>query len=176
MGTIWYKADASALLKGWHRFIPDSSMTQSDQLNSIVRFGAYYSFIMMALTRNVRHAWMFALAAMLSVIVYESSVRKEGSETFAQNIQGDKCTQPTLDNPMMNHRPFEEVGRPAACKQWNVGDLSDAALGAVRSDGSRGQSINRFYTMPSTTGLSDQGKFADFLFGSMPGKGDVKSA
>lgn len=72
--SLLCKADAAALLKDWHRFIPDSSMTQSDQLNSIVRFGAYYSLIMIALTRNVRHAWMFALGALLIVIVYQSAI------------------------------------------------------------------------------------------------------
>jgi hypothetical protein len=172
MATIWYRAESPrAVLADWYRFIPHSTMTQADQLNSIVRFGAYYSLIMVVLTRDIRHVWMFALCALLSVIVSESSLRKtSNSETFERDLRGTECTAPTLDNPMMNHRPYEDVGRPEACKQWNVGDLSDAAVGKVRSDGKRGQNVDRFYTMPSTTGLSDQGKDADFLFGTMPGK------
>lgn len=164
----WYK-DPSVLMRPDRalRFFPAASMTVHAQLNCVMRFVMYYSAILVAVTGNARYALFIALGAILTAMVGELAFRdKSGGEPWTWG--GQACTRPTPDNPHMNFGLYDARDRAPACKPWN--EDANAAAGVPRMDSPFQKRIDRFYTMPCTTAVNDQKGFAEWLYGSMPGK------
>jgi len=170
---IWYK-DAVGF---WRRdrllrFFPTSSLPVVGQLNAVFRFCIYYAGIMIALTRNPRHAVVVLVGALFTAAIRELAYRS--SEIDMRDLHGDgprvRCTRPSKDNPYMNLRAFDPVDKAPACKQWAMGTASEDAMGEPIQDSPFQRPANRFYTMPNTTPTSDQAEFAHWLYGSMPSK------
>lgn len=168
---IWYKAPSEFFADGRAlKFFPTASMTVHAQLNAILRFIVYYSILMVAATGNVRHLLIAALGAALSAVVAEVAY-KGRDETFRSSSGADTgCVAPSVDNPHMNFRVFDPRDRAPACKPWFVEDATVAAAGEPMQDSPFQKPFDRFYTMPCTTSHNDQKGFAEWLYGSMPGK------
>ena len=170
--TIWYRAPGDLFSGGRaKKFFPTASMAVHSQLNAIVRFCIYYSLLMIMFTRNPRHLIIALLAGSMTFIVSEFAYTGKG-ETYlsGDSENAEECTTPTVDNPYMNFRAFDDRDRPRACKPWNVKDRSLVAAGEPVQDSPYQKPFDRFYTMPCTTATNDQHGFATWLYGSMPAK------
>ena len=176
----WYK-DPMVLARPDRamRFFPTASMTVHSQLNSVMRFVVYYSVILVLATGNFRYTLFIALGAILSAMVGELAFK---DKKHRANDDGglhepwfmpgkEACTRPTLDNPHMNFNLFDARDRAPACKPWNEDAV--AVAGEPRMDSPFQKRVDRFYTMPCTTATNDQKGFAEWLYGSMPGKGNA---
>lgn len=87
----------------------------------------------------------------------------EGLETEQEN-----CIMPTAQNPFMNRLAMEKVGGPPACKGPGVQEqaanlLNDQLFSDVDDLFDRKANQRLFRTMPDTTGVSDNTKFANWL-------------
>jgi Family of unknown function (DUF5762) len=168
---VWYRAPEQMFVgKRSLRFFPTSSMTVHTQLNSILRFCIYYSAIMVALTMNPRHLLVAVLGAVITAVVSEVAYAGRDETFRSSSEERAECVAPTVDNPHMNFRPFDERDREPACKPWNVDEQVTASAGEPIQDSPFQKSFDRFYTMPCTTAVNDQTGFANWLYGAMPGK------
>lgn len=176
--TIWYR-DVKAVFAGKNaaRFFPKASMSVSGQLNALFRFCVYYSLIMVALTQNARHLVVALIGAATTMLVQEVAYKGTGQERFGPHgsAEDTSCTQPSRQNPYMNFNVFDPADKPPACAPWKVGDAPESAMGQPVQDSPYQRSFNRFYTMPSTTAVSDQDGFAKWLYGNMPSKSGKRS-
>lgn len=147
-------------------------MSVAGQLNAIFRFCAYYAVIMVALTKNLKHAFSVLVGAMFTYAVQELAYDggKGDLSDSADGVPRNKCTEPTKDNPYMNLRVFDPNDKSPACKQWAMGTKSEDVMGEPIQDSPFQRPINRFYTMPNTQSASKQSEFARWLYGGMPSK------
>lgn len=168
---VWYRAPEELFAGGRAmKFFPSASMTVHTQLNSILRFCIYYSLIMVALTMNPRHIAIAVLGALMTAIVGEFAYKDRGETFRSSDEEVVECVSPTTDNPHMNFRAFDARDRAPACKPWNVENDVAASAGEPLQDSPFQKPFDRFYTMPCTTAANDQTGFANWLYGSMPGK------
>lgn len=170
--TIWYRAP-SQMFSGRRAllFFPTASMTVHAQLNAIMRFCVYYSLAMVALTMRPQHLLVAVLGAIVTVVISEIAYKGKGSDFSSTETLADKtCYAPDVDNPHMNFRVFDPPDKAPACKPWDVEHATTAAAGEPLQDAPYQKPFDRFYTMPSTTVTNDQKGFAEWLYGSMPGK------
>lgn len=168
---VWYRAPRD-LFEGDNalKFFPTSSMTVHSQLNAILRFCIYYSVIMTVLTTNPRHLLVALFGAALTALVSEIAYNGREDAFRHDTSEVPTCVQPSVDNPYMNFRAFDARDRRPACKPWNVEQDISAAAGEPIQDSPFQKPFDRFYTMPCTTAANDQSGFANWLYGSMPGK------
>lgn len=167
LDVIWYRNvrvlwQNSAIT----HFFPTKSMSPAQQLNAVQRFFIYYAIVTAVLTRNPKYIVLILVGALVTILIHESTV--------ASRLRGEKfgtpeCQPPTPSNPFMNKAVYDESDRKPACKHWHLGanQINDAIGGVIPHDGLGHQtSFDRFYTMPSTEMVSDQGGFANWLYGT----------
>jgi len=168
---VWYRAPEQLFSRERIlKFFPSASMTVYSQLNAILRFCVYYSLIMIALTRNVRHGMVAVLGAVVTAGIGEFAYKGRDETFLSSDEDTQECVAPTVDNPYMNFRAFDVRDRAPACKPWNVENETIAAAGEPIQDSPFQKPFDRFYTMPCTTAANDQTGFANWLYGSMPAK------
>lgn len=173
MSAIWYR-DLAAAFRLPHalRFVPQKDMSTREQLNSVFRLAVYFSVIMVGLTRKASYALVALGVGLVTALVNESSgaAAREAGEDFRVRA----CTPPTPNNPYMNFvHTVDAPLRAPACQSWTFPTRGDAPRkgGAPKHLRPRDDwEFDRFYTMPSTTGVSDQRQFANFLYDEMPAK------
>jgi len=163
---IWYRDPRAALGRAEaHRFVPLRTMNLTQQLNAVWRLAMYYSVIMTLLTRRSVHLTAAVVASVVTAAVHELAAR----EMFTAAAAG-LCVPPTPGNPYMNVTLADLERRPkrgpacaplAAATEQAIDhlDVPPPADGPYDNHGSR------FYTMPVTTAVNDQGGFAQALYG-----------
>jgi len=156
------------LFKNYQDFYPKSTMTQNEKANAIFRLAIYYSILLVIFKLDT--SW-FAISVLLIMI----SVFIGSTENFKSN---NKCVTPNKDNPYMNFTLGDHIKNPDRLKACNLDDKTrkeelkyfykninnDSTLNKFNLY-SKNNNDRNFYTMPSTTIVNDQNKFAHFLFG-----------
>ena len=166
--SFWLN-DINELFKNYQDFYPKSTMTQNEKANAIFRLSIYYS-ILLAIFK-LDSSW-FTISVLLIII----SIFIGYTEDFKSN--NDKCVTPNKDNPYMNFTLGDHIKNPKRHKACNLDDKTrkeelkyfykninnDSTLNRYNLY-SRNNNDRNFYTMPSTTIVNDQNKFANFVFG-----------
>lgn len=148
-------------------FFPSADQTLEERMNSITRLVIYVAIFL-----AVYHA-QFAplqiggliLAAIYAMWRNQTVVRTEG-------FNGQLCTPPTLENPMMNFLPGDSPDKPAACRGPETQAEAEQLLGYqlfedVEDLYSRAASQRQFVTNPVTTNVPDTKGFASYLYGDV---------
>jgi hypothetical protein len=94
----------------------------------------------------------------------------------AGNQTSKGCVRTTPDNPFMNPLAADDRKRPKACSVINDVELANQVeanfninlFRDINDVYNRNHSERQFYTVPSTTFANEQGKFAQWLYGSPP--------
>ena len=169
-------------------FWPLAKQTSVERLNAATRFILYTMAILYIINRDIRVIYLGLTVIMVMASMFLAGGIKEGMRPasfeqegvrFNATTPGQKCEQPTKENPMANVLITDYTDnpkRPAACyyptvkdkvkKFLNQGTPTDQA--DVYS--SRNQSFRAFYSMPSTTIPNDQGAFAQAAYGAVVDK------
>lgn len=166
------------------RFIPEQHMTTIEQLNSIVRFAAYFSVVMLVIKRDIRVTYFFIFVCFITIVAnsYDKKAKATKRRVLEKMSLGQVrgkgiCTMPTKDNPFMNVNASDYASfpnRPKACdiakrpvKKAVADYFNEGCPRDIDDVFHRVTSSRQFYTMPVTTIPNDQGGYANWLF-SMP--------
>jgi len=165
-----------------HVFWPLAKQDPVERLNAATRFIIYALCILYLINRDVRVVYLGLTVILVMATMFIVGGVKEGMRPAAFMNEGsifgfnkEKCTQPTIDNPMGNvllNEYTDNAKRPAACYYPTVKDKVKSLLKQnVPIDqadiySSRNQSFRAFYSMPSTTIPNDQEAFARAAYGS----------
>jgi hypothetical protein len=92
--AIWYKDPKDFLLNPdtLIEIIPNKTMTLAQQLNAVMRFGLYFTVIVLLIKRDYTVTFFMLFIAVVTMVIYEnnSTVNKEKLELF------DKMNNNTL--------------------------------------------------------------------------------
>ena len=169
-------------------FWPLAKQTSVERLNAATRFILYTMAILYIINRDIRVIYLGLTVIMVMASMFlaggikeamrPASFEEEGVR-FNATTPGQKCEQPTKENPMANVLITDYTDnpkRPAACYYPTVKDKVKAFLNegtpTDQADvySSRNQSFRAFYSMPSTTIPNDQGAFASAAYGPVVDK------
>jgi hypothetical protein len=173
--------DASKLIK----FFPTKFQTDTEKLNSIMRFTMNVSIVLTMYHNDPRYLLISLIGAVITYTVF--TINQEDKEHMENGIVSpDKPkvnTAPTLNNPFMNHSVFDIIENP---------DKPPAEFYADNTEGSKKiqediedkfsynlfkdveqvydkvNSQRQFYTMPSTTNPDNRETLQKWLYGDMP--------
>jgi len=146
-------------------FFPSADQTVEERMNSITRLVIYVGAIL-----AVYHAQLgplqvagLAVASIYAMWRCQTVVQRE-------YFNGQVCTPPTAENPMMNFLPMDPPDRPPACEgpeiQAEAAQLLEYQLFEDVDDlFARASSQRQFVTNPVTTRVPDTKKFAAALYG-----------
>ena len=169
-------------------FWPLAKQTSVERLNAATRFILYTMAILYIINRDIRVIYLGLTVIMVMASMLLAGGIKEGMRPasfeeegvrFNATTPGQKCEQPTKENPMANVLITDYTDnpkRPAACYYPTVKDkvkkLLNQGTPTDQADvySSRNQSFRAFYSMPSTTIPNDQGGFAQAAYGSVVNK------
>jgi hypothetical protein len=167
---IWYK-NPSILISNIDEFFPTNDLSKIGKINAIARFAIYYSIIIIICKLDSK--WLS-----ISVLLLLISLFLGTTETFINNVSDDikdkTCFHPKSNNPYMNFTLYDNMTNPnrkEACNYNNVKqDIRNAYKSKLYADEldiwGRNISDRNFYTMPSTTIVNDQTKFAEWVYKS----------
>lgn len=166
MTDIWYN-NPKVLLDNWSEFFPNNDLTREQKINSIARFAAYYTFLVLLFKQDTK--WL-TISVVLLVISYCLGVY----ENFEQSNKNSKCVRPTKDNPFMNFTLsdyYHNVEREEACDYEDVKEemREEFKKGIVPDPADLwGKNISdrQFFTMPWTQVVNNQTEFAKWLYGN----------
>ncbi len=154
-------------------FFPDSSQTQAERLNSIVRLSFYTSLALSLHKSEYKYFLILVLGLVLTHYMYTPS---------GEGLENEKSTMPTINNPFMNatmgdYLDVDENGRikdkPAAAnpnepevrakidESFFTKSASDTSDIFNRKTGER-----EFYTVPSSGIPADREEFQNWLYKS----------
>ena len=169
-------------------FWPLAKQTPVERLNAATRFILYTMAILYVINRDIRVIYLGLTVIMVMASMFlaggikeamrPASFEEEGVR-FNATTPGQKCEQPTKENPMGNVLITDYTDNPkrtAACYYPTVKDkvkkLLNQGTPVDQADvySSRNQSFRAFYTMPSTTIPNDQGAFARAAYGPVVDK------
>jgi hypothetical protein len=180
---IWYHDFLGFLLDKDNLtvFIPDQSMSLTEQLNAALRFAIYSSIIIFVIKRDYRILFFPLVVATLTAGIYFNNTNSETQrrELFSKlNITEDrkqrKCMRPTSNNPFMNvlYTDYQDFpNRPPACNvgrapvKHQIKHFFDENLYRDVDDVFHKKASDRqFYTAPITTIPNDQTSFAEWCY------------
>ena len=169
-------------------FWPLAKQTSVERLNAATRFILYTMSILYVINRDIRVIYLGLTVIMVMASMFlaggikeamrPASFEEEGVR-FNATTPGQKCEQPTKENPMGNVLITDYTDNPkrtSACYYPTVKDkvkkLLNQGTPVDQADvySSRNQSFRAFYTMPSTTIPNDQGAFARAAYGPVVDK------
>lgn len=166
---VWYK-NPLVLISNMDEFFPTNDLSKINKINAIVRFALYYSLIIIICKLDSK--WLS-----ISVLLIIISLFLGSTEQFSDNMMDAKdkvCFHPKPNNPFMNFTLYDHMKNPnrkEACGYDNVKqDVRNAYKSRLHADELDiwGHNITdrNFYTMPSTTIVNDQTKFAEWAYKS----------
>jgi len=166
---LWYK-NPLVLINNMDEFFPTNDLSKPNKINAIARFSLYYSIIIIICRLDSK--WLSISLLLLLISLFLGS-----TELFADDILDKKdkvCFHPKPNNPFMNFTLYDNMlnpNRKEACNYENVKqDIRNAYKSRLNADELDiwGHNITdrNFYTMPSTTIVNDQNKFAEWTYKS----------
>lgn len=153
-------------------FMPSKSFDSNEKLNSIMRFGIYYSIIAYALTRK-EYVFIVPFIIMLVTIFIFKNGNTQTMAPSKTKKMDTSCTNPTKNNPFMNLNQYDiGEGKPAACTSYDNNKIENK-INKIFTDGlyldqsgiySNNNSQNRFYTTPNTQSSNEQKTLGEWLY------------
>ena len=184
--TFWLNSPAvllksSQIIEIW----PSNNLSTERKLNAITRLVIILTILGYCYTQKLEIIITSIVTLMIIVIMYQvkKKSKKKIKEGFSRanffNLKGNRFTQPTKKNPVMNVLLTEindNPKRPEAAPAYEPSienkinnSVADPRLFQDLGDSiAFNQSMRNFYSTPSTTIPNDQTKFANFLYGNMP--------
>ncbi len=180
---IWFEDLQGFINKdNFQHFFPSKEMTFSEQMNSLLRFGIYFSLLVFALRKDTNVFFIVVFIAGFTYLLYTVDTKNKQREKFyldKKNLERDPntkqlCTKPTLNNPFMNVLVSDygqNPDRKQACNPIKgktkkmikkyfdnnlYRDVSDV-YNKIASD-------RNYYTTAITTIPNDQNAFAKFCY------------
>lgn len=183
MYEVWFK-DPFVLFEKEQllQFIPDQSMSFTEQINAVMRFVIYFSLILLIVKHDYKILYFPIFVGFITWIVYSVETRQQNEKraileklSINKDKQKDKyCTIPTNHNPYMNvlMNEYQEFpSRPEACnvsssttqrqmkQHYSAKSYRDVDDIFEKKSGDR-----QFYTVASTTIPNKQKEFAEWLY------------
>jgi len=169
--------------------IPNSDMTYSEKINSIIRFTLYLSVLLYLSSGNYLYFYIVLITILIIYLVYVFN----GKESFEDNYDSEDntnpiinnskptvninesnleyCKNPTKNNPLMNPLIGDSNYQKKACdiKNNKVLESVDKKFCNKLFQNTSNIFNNRFeqrafYTTPNTMVPNDQATFADWLY------------
>jgi len=164
---------------------PFKKLSLERKLNALTRLVILLTILGYCYSQKLEIIITSIITLLVVVIFYQikKKKKKKVKEGFNKanffNLKGNRFTQPTKKNPVMNVLLTEindNPKRPEAAPAYepSVEDEINTSVADPRLFQDLGdsiafnQSMRNFYSMPSTTIPNDQEKFANFLYGDMP--------
>ena len=183
-GTIFWYDNIYSLFENLDSFFPTYDMDLIQKLNAIMRFAIYVGIILTLLTNNYLYLYIPVGIGIFTIFIQKGNTQKleqffSNSPTpiaYSPDIDAP-CTLPTPDNPFMNFNNItDDRERPPACKTYNNKTLQNNVdnnfehnlYRDVSDLYNKNNSQREFYTMPSTSAVSDQTSFAKWLYNTGP--------
>ena len=187
MERIWFEDPKNFISPTtYDKFVPVEGMSQSAQLNSLLRLSIYFSIIVFVFKHNINIFIIPLCVASFTYFFYRLEQQKIKKEKFlldeknllANKRDGSICIKPTKTNPFMNVMMTDYADnpdRPKACDitQSNIKKRSESFFDEklyrdVDDIFHKNASDRQFYTTSSTTIPNDQTKFAQWCYGTGP--------
>jgi len=183
--TFWLN-NPSVLLKSSQiiEIWPLKKLSLERKLNALTRLVIILTILGYCYTQKLTIIITSIITLLVVIIFYQiKKKKKKVKEGFNKanffNLKGNRFTQPTKKNPVMNVLLTEindNPKRPEAAPAYEPSveneintSVADPRLFQDLGDSiAFNQSIRNFYSMPSTTIPNDQEKFANYLYGNMP--------
>jgi hypothetical protein len=193
--TIWLK-DLNVLFQkeNLFKYIPLTSYTNYEKINSMMRLTLYFSAILAFLYKNLNFFFIFVFCGIITYLMYLNEDNKETNE-FKKNIENyenietdpdikkhninhkkelRKCVLPSRENPFMNVLLTDNRKRKPACKSYNnekIKKLVDTKFSKglykdINGIYNNENSQREFYTTPNTTVPNKQHELATWLYGT----------
>lgn len=176
--NFWFN-DPSILFRSdtWTRFVPMKTMTTTEALNSVVRFGVYSSLLLTASTGDMSYLYSIPVVALASILLHHLFPHGKKLESYIDYVQptSRQYTMPTPDNPFMNVVLTDITDNP---DRPDAAPLSDKEVRSqvykafqqtrdIYMDTSdlfdQTQAMRTFHTLQSAKVPNDQDGFLSFL-------------
>ena len=193
---IWSE-DISILLQADKliEFVPTDNMSFNQKLNSVVRFALYLTIILYLYNFNYLNLYILIGVMLSTYFIYsfrdsknikiESINNFDSAANYKKNnkIKNPKtCRKPTKDNPFMNWGVYDKTFKKACdindidVKEKVEKDFNEGLYQNIGDVYQKNNSQRQYYTMPVSSGISEQSAFANWLYGGPPtckeGNGD----
>ncbi len=162
------------------------------KLNAVFRLSVYYSIIMYLIQKDFRYFSIPFVSGIITWVIWykqndthsntilQKSVNNQLDNLVQLNDLNTECRVPTKENPFMNPELFDygtdSELKPKSCPSYNnvgmqrrIEELFNEDLFRDVTDVfGKNNSQRQFYTVPSNQVPSDQGSFANWLYGTPP--------
>lgn len=153
-------------------FWPNTKQTHVQKLNSIIRFIFICGIVLSIYNKNTIG---FIVSLVTIILLYVLTKRKLIPKQKTKKIKATKskitCRQSTRNNPFSNYIWGVTNDDLQACKYEDVKNKIEKNFDKdlyknVLDIYDREHSQRQFYTMPSTSYVNDQSKYAEWLYGN----------
>jgi len=177
MNTVFWYDDINIIFNKDKllEFIPQNNLTLEEKLNSIVRFGIYFSILMTLLKKDYRYMYVALLVMGVTYIVYlkykETFKNKDEELKMEEKLNNLECDKPKDNNPLMNTLltdDFKTKKQACTITKEISKDIDNKFYSKLYASGDNlynGRIDQRqFYSMPNTQVPNNQGDFAKWLY------------
>jgi len=190
MPRIWYD-DIKELINDPSRIVPAPGDPIETRLNIFFRDSLYFATIMAVMTSDTWYLSIPLIVAVITAAVYERSMKTKGNvEKFLGMLDvdiakdGQICSLPSKNNPMVNKLPSDDPLKPKPCDfkedstyRLSIKKLRENTRPTFDSYGDVVNQLvfeNKFYKTPGTDLEEDREKFYQFSLGEMLSKPSMK--
>ena len=168
-------------------FVPTDNMTFNQKLNSVVRFSLYLTVILYLYNFNYLNLYILIGVMLATYFIYSfrdsKNIKIESINNFdsATNYRKKNktknpktCRKPTKDNPFMNWGVYDKTFKKACdindidVKDKIEKDFNEGLYQNIGDVYQKNNSQRQYYTMPVSSGISEQTDFANWLYGVPP--------
>lgn len=150
-------------------FYPTSDMTFDEQLNSLMRFGLYFSFIVILYKKNFSYISIFFIIGIITLFAYSYNKQDNILEQMT-------CTKPTKNNTYMNHILGDPVDKKPACdvRDPKIKSLLDGYAESLNPEKTPFTNFSKssfnFHYMPALPSAIEWEKTVNWLTNKAPDK------